>query len=234
MSTAFRVMDAPIPTFPRKRGKAPFVNVSIFDTIYRMSQSADAVHTLVGPARGRLLEALRSGPDSGVHLRELARGAGLSLSSLQKELDRLSSLGMLSRHSKGNRVFLKLKRRDPFVKLLLAAATALELRGVRFKAMPSDRVTEKAFVDFCAHFPPDAELWQQFGDLKFLAGVAVMLAGHYGFERSAYLALAETLSPGSSTVEQYEAWYRKYKPDFPRLFSMIDRERRVHARVGDQ
>lgn len=199
-----------------------------------MSRSADTVQTLVGPARGRLLEALRSGPDAGVHLRELARGAGLSLSSVQKELDRLASLGMLSRNSKGNRVFHSLKRRDPFVKLLLAAATALELRGVRFTAMPSDRVTEKALVDFCAHFPPDAELWQQFGDLKFLAGVAVMLAGHYGFERPAYLALAEALHPGASMFEQYKAWHRMYKPDFARLFSMIDRERRVHAQAHDQ
>lgn len=199
-----------------------------------MAQSADTVHTLVGPARGRLLEALRSAPDAGVYLRELARGAGLSLSSVQNELDRLSSLGMLDRNAKGNRVFYSLKRRSPFVKLLLAAATALELRGVRFTAMPSDRAAEKALADFCAHFPPDAALWRQFGDPGFLAGVATMLAGHHGFERSSYLALAEALFPGSTSAEQYEAWHRKYKPDFPRLFSMIDRERRAHARVEDQ
>lgn len=198
-----------------------------------MSQLAHPFHVLVGPARGRLLQALRSGPDSGVHLRELARGAGLSLSSLQKELDRLSSLGVLSRTSKANRVFHGLRRREPFVKLLLAAATALELRGAKFNAMPPDRDTEKAFVEFCAHFPPDAELWRQFGDPEFLAGVAVMVAGHHGFERSAHLALAETLYPGSSTFEQYEKWHRTHRPDFPRLFSMIDRERRVHARAGD-
>lgn len=198
-----------------------------------MSQLAHPLHVLVGPARGRLLDALRSGPDSGVHLRELARGAGLSLSSLQKELDRLSSLGVLSRTSKANRVFHGLKRGDPFVKLLLAAATALKLRTARFGAMPSDRDTEEAFVGLCAHFPPDAGLWRQFGDPEFLAGVAVMLAGHTGFDRAAYLALAETLCPGSSSVEQYEKWHRTHRPSFPRLFSMIDRELRTHARVGD-
>jgi hypothetical protein len=199
-----------------------------------MSQLGQPFHVLVGPARGRLLQALRSGPDAGVHLRELARGAGLSLSSLQKELDRLSSLGVLSRTSKANRVFHGLRRQDPFVRLLMAAATALEIRGAKFKAMPSDRDTEKALVEFCAHFPSDAELWRPFGDPEFLAGVAVMLAGHHGFERSAYLALAESLYPGSCTFEQYEKWHRTHKPDFPRLFSMIDRERRVHARAGDQ
>lgn len=198
-----------------------------------MSQLADPFHVLVGPARGRLLQALRSGPDSGVHLRELSRGAGLSLSSLQRELDRLSSLGVLSRTSKANRVLHGLKRRDPFVKLLMAAATALELRGVRFKRMPSDRESEQAFVGLCAHFPPDAGLWRQFGDPEFLAGAAVMLAGHSGFDRAAYLALAESLCPGSSTLEQYENWHRTHRPDFPRLFSMTDRERRTHARADD-
>jgi hypothetical protein len=199
-----------------------------------MNQLVDPFQVLIGPARGRLLQALRLAPDTGVHLRELARGAGLSLSSLQKELNRLSSLGVLSRTSKANRVFLRLRRQEPFVKLLMAAATALELRGTRFKSMPADRDTERVFVEFCAYFPPDAELWRQFGDPEFLAGVAVMLAGHLGFERPAYLALAETLYPGSSTFEQFEKWHRSHRPDFPRLFSMIDRERRVHARAGHQ
>lgn len=192
------------------------------------------MHVLVGPARGRLLDALRTGPDSGVHLRELARGAGLSLSSVQKELERLSSLGALTRTSKANRVFHGLQREAPFVRLLLAAATALGLGSARFMAMPADRDTEEAFVQFCAHVPPDPGLWRHFGDPEFLAGVAVMLAGHSGYDRASYLALAETLHSGSSSVEQYEQWHRTYRPGFARLFSMIDRERRTHARAGHQ
>jgi len=54
-----------------------------------MDRTAHPLRELIGPARGRLIEALRSGPESGVHLRELSRGAGLSLSSLQRELERL-------------------------------------------------------------------------------------------------------------------------------------------------
>lgn len=199
-----------------------------------MPRSAETVHALVGPARGRLLQALRSAPDSGIHLRELARGAGLSLSSVQKELERLSSLGMLDREARGNRLFFSLRRRNPFVKLMLAAAVALELRGRRFATMPSDRAVEKLFVDFCAYFPPDAELWRQYGDPEFLAGIATLLAGHRGFERSAYLTLAETLAPGASSVAHHAAWHRAHRPDLPRFFSMIDRERRVHARAEDQ
>jgi hypothetical protein len=62
----------------------------------------------------------------------------------------------------------------------------------------------------------------------------VMLAGHSGFDRPAYLALAEALHPGATAVEQFERWHRTHQPDLSRLFSMIDRERRTHARTHDQ
>src|SRR6266446_1466154 len=115
-----------------------------------MDRTAHPLRELIGPARGRLFEALRSGPESGVHLRELSRGAGLSLSSLQRELDRLLSSGLLRRKTQANRVVFDLKREEPLVKLLLAAAAALELRGIRLIGMPSDRDAERAFIDLCA------------------------------------------------------------------------------------
>lgn len=188
------------------------------------------LNDLTGTARGRVLEALHSGPEAGVSLRELARGAGLSLSSLQREISTLSSLGFLNKKAKGNRVLHRLKREEPFVKLLWATVTALGLRGVQLNGMPADRNEELALVRFCAHLPPDADLWRRFGDPRFLAGLAVTLAGHSGFDRPAYLALAESLAPGSGTVERHEAWFRAHRPDFARLLSMIDRERRTYAR----
>jgi len=189
---------------------------------------------LTGRARGRLLGALRAGPDSGVHVRELARGAQLSLSSLQRELGRFSSLGVLKTGTRGNRVTHRLRREDPFVRLLLAAATALELRGRRFAAMPADRKTERVLAELCAHLPPESGLWREFGEPEFLSGIAVALAGHTGFSRPAYLALAEALSSGAATPQRHEKWYRRNRPDLPRFFSMIDRERRTHARIEDQ
>ena len=198
-----------------------------------MLHSNAKLHDLVGPARGRLLHALRAGPDEGVHVRELARGAGLSLSSVQRELARLTALGVLQRRSAGNRVLLKLNRSDAFAKLLLAATVALELRGHRFEGMPADRDAEKLLVDLCAHMLPDETLWRDFGDAELLAGLAVMLAGHGGYQRETYLALAESLQSGASAAELYERWYQKYQPDLARLLAMIDRERRAHARSED-
>mgnify|MGYP001580836277 FL=1 len=188
----------------------------------------------MGRAGGRVLETLRVGPDAGVHVRELARGAQLSVSSLQRELDRFSALGLLSRTERGNRVAHRLCREEPLVRLLLAAATAAELRGRRFDAMPVERETEHAFINLCAHLPPEPELWRRHGEEEFLAGVAVALSGHTGFDRAAYLALAQTLHAGASTAGQHRRWYLKYRPGLPRFFSMVDRERRTHARVEDQ
>lgn len=198
-----------------------------------MHRLSATLHDLVGPARGRLLHALRTGPDAGLHVRELARGAGLSLSSVQREVERLTSLGVLDRRANGNRVLLKLKRGDAFAKLLIAATVALALRGRYFTAMPLDRETETMLAELCAHMPSDASLWRDFGAADFLAGLAVMLAGHAGFARNAYLTLAESLQSGVSTPEHYHAWYQKYRPDFARLLTMIDRERRTHARTHD-
>jgi len=144
------------------------------------------------------------------------------------------SAGLLTRRAQANRVVFDLKRGEPLVKLLLAAAAALDLRGTRLEGIPSDRDAERGFVGLCAHLPPDVELWRRLGEADFLAGVAVLLAGHSGFDRAAYLALAESLSPGSSARARHQAWHRAHRPNLPRLFSMIDRERRTHARAEDQ
>ena len=199
-----------------------------------MGERNASLHDLVGPARGRLLHALRAGPDEGLHVRELARGAGLSLSSVQLAVERLVALGVLQRRAKGNRVLLKLNRRDAFARLLLAASVALDLRGHYFESRPEDRDTEKRLVDLCAHMPPDVTLWRTFGAAEFLAGMAVMLAGHTGYDRAAYLALAESLQSGASAPEQCKNWHQKHSPDLARLLAMIDRERRTHARSDDQ
>src|SRR5256885_14830621 len=109
-----------------------------------MDRTTHPLREVSGRARGRLIGALRSGPESGVHLRELSRGAGLSLSSLQRELERLLASGLLSRRTQANRVVFYLRRDEPLVKLLLATAAALELREARLTRMPSDRAAGRA------------------------------------------------------------------------------------------
>jgi DNA-binding transcriptional ArsR family regulator len=190
---------------------------------------AEPFQSLAGPARGRLIQVLRAAPRAGMHMRELSRVANLSLSSLQRELERLSSLGLLNRTESGKQVLYSLRREDPFVRLLLAAEVVRTLKGVHFEQMPAERQRERSLVELCAYVPPDAGLWRNFGDPVFLAGVAVILAGHAGFDRAGYLALAQSLSAGATRLEQHEAWHARNRPNLPRLFSMIDRERRTHG-----
>ena len=50
-----------------------------------------------------------------------------------------------------------------------------------------------------------------------------------GFE-----SLLDWVLHGSDAPERHEAWHRVHRPNLPRLFSMIDRERRTHARAENQ
>ena len=123
-----------------------------------------------------------------------------------------------------------LQRAEPLVKLLFALLIGLKLKGAWFRAWPGERQAEEALVRLCSYLPPDSALWRRFGETEFLAGVAVALAGHRGFDRGAYLALAESLAPGATTLERFASWHRAHRPGLPRFFSMLDRERRIHAR----
>jgi DNA-binding transcriptional ArsR family regulator len=197
-----------------------------------MRPASQALDELFGPACARLLDALVSAPAAGAHVRELGRAAGLSLSSLQRELSRLTTLGIVQPSRRGNRLLYALRRAEPLVALLTGVVTMLKCRGRRFDAMPVDRGAEDAFVRSCAHLPPDPALWRSLGDAEFLAGVAVLLAGHGGFDRASYLGLAESLAPGAGRFERHEAWHARHRPRLARFLSKVDRERQRHARAS--
>jgi len=138
---------------------------------------------------------------------------------------------MVREQREGQRLFLSLRRNDPVVRSLLGGLAARDLQGTFFERFPADRDTEESFVRFCAFVPPDPELWAKFGDPGFLAGTAVWLSAHTGFDRATYLGLADALQPGASTLEAYRRWHEAYRPDSSRLFGFIDRERQTYARV---
>lgn len=186
---------------------------------------------LAGPARAALLATLRAAPPAGMSVREISRAAGLGLSSTTRELERLDRIGAIDARADRNRLRYRLRRSTPLVRALLHAMAALEVSGKKVDGSLSDRSKEEALVAMCAYFPPEPELWRTSGDPEFLSGVAVMLAGHSGFDRRTYLALGDSLVTGASTVEGHELWYRRYKPNMPRLLAAIDRARHTHARA---
>jgi len=71
-------------------------------------------YVLFGKARGAILGLLYGRPDQSFYYRQLTRELkGLSVGTLQRELDTLSQLGLVERSTVGNQVFYRANRSHP-------------------------------------------------------------------------------------------------------------------------
>ncbi len=73
---------------------------------------------------------------------------------------------------------------------------------------PADvqRDLEQQLCCLSAHGNTDPGVWRHLGPPFFMAGLAVMLAGASGQDRSALLNLAEQLHPGASEAPVFDRW----------------------------
>jgi AraC-like DNA-binding protein len=69
-----------------------------------------------------------------------------------------------------------------------------------------DRALERTLLDLATGQSTRVEDWRPAGPPFFLAGVAVTLASATGFDRPAYLALAEALHPGATEPRVFSRW----------------------------
>jgi hypothetical protein len=90
---------------------------------------------------------------------------------------------------------------------------------------PFDRSREEALLELCASGSTDPDAWRAHGSGFFMGGLAVMLAGARGFDRSRYLRLAEALHPGISTPEAFGLWLRQSPLRPARFLPMAARRR---------
>jgi hypothetical protein len=72
-----------------------------------------------------------------------------------------------------------------------------------------DRDYEAQLLAICAARPLEPQRWRALGPAFFMAGVCVTVASLREFDRRAWLALAEELHPGSSTLSVYSMWLRE-------------------------
>ena len=72
-----------------------------------------ALSQLFSRTRGEMLRLLFGSPDKEVHLRELARGAGLTPAAVQRELARLGEAGLVLSRRDGNRLYFRANRDHP-------------------------------------------------------------------------------------------------------------------------
>ena len=87
---------------------------------------------------------------------------------------------------------------------------------------------EDRLLDLAATGELDPKVWRSLGAEFFMAGLAVMLASARGFDREAYLALAEALYPGATAPEVFARWLEK-TPLRPSRFLPRARRRKAYA-----
>lgn len=91
-----------------------------------------------------------------------------------------------------------------------------------------DRDYESALLDLCASGNKDTAHWRAQGDGFLMGGLATLLAGADGFDRTQYLRLAESLHVGVTTPEVFALWLTR-SPIRPARFLPLLRARIAHA-----
>jgi predicted nucleotidyltransferase len=84
-------------------------------------------------ARVRVLALFLTHPDRDFYGREVGRLTGLLPRAVQRELDRLSGIGILEREKRGNRVYLRVNRANPIVPDLRAMVLKTVAVGDRIR-----------------------------------------------------------------------------------------------------
>jgi hypothetical protein len=123
----------------------------------------------------------------------------------------------------------RLKQRgDCDLATLAALAEAVDLQVTlvpRLRmSMPQrfDRDDEERLLALCASRSLDLSQWRAAGSRFFTAGVAVMLAGLRGFDRQAWLQLAEALYPGIGGMDTFRVWLKKSPLRPSRFLPMLE------------
>jgi predicted nucleotidyltransferase len=77
------------------------------------TKSAQLGDLLFGQTRGRILRLLFGHPDQSFFVREIARDTGISVGSVQRELETLSQVGLIVRSTSGHQVYHQANRNHP-------------------------------------------------------------------------------------------------------------------------
>jgi hypothetical protein len=86
---------------------------------------------------------------------------------------------------------------------------------------------EDTLLELAASGSTDPDRWRAHGPAFFMAGLAVLLAGARGFDRSRYLRLAEALHPGVTTPEVFALWLERSPLRAARVLPMARKRKGV-------
>jgi hypothetical protein len=141
----------------------------------------------------------------------------------------LSNTDWAARASVRAETLSRLKQRgDCDLATLAALAEAVNLRVAlvpRLKmSLPKkfDRDDEERLLVLCASRSLDLAQWHTVGSRFFTAGVAMLLASVNGFDRQAWLQLAEALYPGMGSLSAFGVWLKKSPLRPSRFLPMLE------------
>lgn len=103
---------------------------------------------LFGQTRGKLLSIFYGSPDRTAFLRQIARETGISIGTLQRELNLLAEVGLLRRSASGKQVYYQANREHPLFAELssVLAKTFGVFELLRAALQPLATTIEVAFV----------------------------------------------------------------------------------------
>lgn len=114
-------------------------------TIYSHPDTDKVLSTLfASSARVSILRVFMLDPYRAYYQRQLEQATGLAIRAVQRELDRLASIGLLFRHAEGNRTYHQVDTDFPFFaelrSLVLKAGKPLDLLRSRLAMDPAVRL----------------------------------------------------------------------------------------------
>lgn len=159
---------------------------------------------LFGKGRGALLALLYDHPDQSYYYRQITRQLGdISVGTLQRELDTLSSLGLVDRKTVGKQVFYSANRNHPVFPELraLVAKTVGAIQVLREALVPiADRISIAFIYGSLARQEEKAE-----SDIDLLIVGRVSLEDVLGSVSELERSLGRAINPTVYSLSEFKA-----------------------------
>ena len=95
------------------------------------------------------------------------------------------------------------------------------------------RAEEERLVRLCASGTLDVRQWLDAGPRRFMAGLALLMAGRRDADREALVALAAALDPAILRGDVFQAWLDKSSLKPSRFFPLLDQRRLRERSVAE-